>query len=131
MARAQTNATGPSKYAPRRYYINIIHDPDLKYEKYKYTVQPGHQHLDEGDTVVFKNRGNIRARINIPDGNLLFGPGFIGFDLDPFQESPEFTVQNTATEGRYFYSVYCENGQGQDYKGFAEGGTSPGMIVDP
>jgi len=113
-------------HVPKTCCINIIYDPFLRYEKHKHVIQPGHLYLKRGDKVVFMTRGTA-AKIFIPRADILFGiPKNSIIDVSGSGHSVAFNVQRNAPTGWYPYSSYCKNGND-----FAEGGTSPGMIVDP
>ncbi len=111
------------KREQRRIWIRIIHDPELQYEKFRHVIQPGHQYLRVGDTVIFETRGTA-ARIYIPRVKALFGIDDEWITVGQKGHSDEFTVQECPHE-KYPYVVYCKDGND-----FAEGGTSPAMIIE-
>ena len=107
----------------KRFWVRIIHDPELRYEKFKHVVQPGHQYLRVGDTVIFTTH-RTAVRIHIPRVQALFGIENEWIIVGKNGRSDEFTVQE-CPRGKYPFVVYCADGND-----FAEGGTSPAMIVE-
>jgi len=104
--------------------IRIIHDPDLQYEKHRHAVQPGHQYLKAGDKVIFKTM-RTAARIFFPKAEELFveQKGH-WISVDENGQSDPLTIKE-CPHGKYAYVAYCSNGED-----FAEGGTSPRIIVE-
>ena len=107
------------------YWVKIVSDPDLKHEKSKNAVQPGHLYLRRGDRVRFTAL-HSDAVVFIPHSQVLFGRDDPIIRLDKKGVSnEELVVQAKVDRGRYPYAVFCKTGND-----FAAGGSSPAMIVE-
>ena len=115
------------KREPRNYLVQFIFDEEIRDEKYRQVVQPGHQYVHADDTIQFAPR-NTDVIIFIPNAKDLF----VGIDKDYLiiplamnDPPPAFTIKHVKNRRIFPYAVYCKSGND-----FAEGGTSPGIIVE-
>lgn len=112
-----------------QHIVQFLHNDGKKivFEKALHTAQPGHLYARPGDTIQFVPR-NTGVTIYIPNANQLFA-GLSQDDLiirlDPGQPSQPYSISYTDNR-RFPYAVYCHDGND-----FAEGGTSPAVIIDP
>lgn len=112
------------KHNPSKlHWIKIIHDPNLDYEKHKHVVQPGHQYVSRGDEIRFRTK-NTTATVFIPKAMELFNLKTQWINVDQNGHTETLIVQN-CNLGKYAYAAYCDIGED-----FAEGGTSPAVIVE-
>ena len=112
----------------RNYLIQFIFDEDSKIEKHKHMAHPGHQYVDPGDTIQFAPR-NTDVKIFIPNSTDLFegkSEEYLVLEISKKELSEPFIVKDIGDEDvKIFpYAVYCKEGNN-----FAEGGTSPAIII--
>jgi len=92
----------------------------------KNVVWPPYVVVTPGDEIVFK-AVNTTAMVFFPNGGI-FEAHRSGeaITLPVGGEQPKLKVRDGASPGLYPFSVYCENGPD-----FAEGNSSPVMIIEP
>jgi len=111
----------------RNYLIQYIHDPQSHLEKFPHSAQPGHQYVRAGDTIQFAPR-NTDVIIIVPNADQLFQGqknNYLVLPLAENQLSQPFTIKAAENQNVFPYAVYCRSGNG-----FAEGGSSPEIIVE-
>lgn len=112
---------------PRNYLVQFIFDEKIQYEKYIHVVQPGHQYVHAGETIQFAPR-NTDVIIFIPNAKDLFvgiDNDYIVITLTVNDPPPTFTIKHVKNKRVFPYAVYCKSGNG-----FAEGGSSPEIIIE-
>lgn len=111
----------------RNYLIQFIFDEKIQYEKFPQVTQPGHQYVHGEDTIQFAPR-NTDTIIFIPNAKDLFvdiDDDYIVIPLAVNDPPQTFTIKHAENKRIFPYAVYCKRGNG-----FAEGGTSPAIIVE-